>query len=969
VYCIWRSSCMSSSKIEIVIIFSFETRIWGVPLKGEKGDFVTTFAIIGGGFSGACLTAALLRACGPSTSVVLIERSGVPGLGVAYGTQCSGHLLNVRAQNMSAIADDPQHFLRWARLHYDCSVEPGDYVPRQVYGRYAQSVLQEAREATAATFECKRDDAIAVRKIEGRAEITLRGGEKIVADKVVLALGNFPPADPRFSRPSPRYISNPWSARALDDIDQDGSILLVGSGLTSVDVGISLRARGFKGKIHLLSRHGLLPQPHRAAQPWPAFWSEDSPRTARGLLRLIRSQVARAENENGDWRAVIDSLRPFAQKIWDSLPVQEQRRFLRHLRAYWDVHRHRVAPPIGAMLAAELGEGKMEVHAGRIVEYGEVDDAVEVAYRERHSGEFLTLQVDHVINCTGPDADARRIDDPLLKDLLHHGLVRPDVLSLGLDTGEDGALLDARGEPSDLFYTLGPLRKGNLWETTAVPEIRAQAADLALHLAASAQREIQLQQPLGDFAQIRDGSMYFEQCYLGCLAHASYILISQGEAVIVDPQRDVEMYCKAAEAHGAKISHIFETHLHADFVSGHKELAARTGARIYIGARANAAFPHVAAHDGFELRVGAMRLQVLETPGHTPESICLIVTDEEKSPKPWAILTGDTLFLGDVGRPDLSKTHTPAQLAGMLYDSLHQKILTLPDDVLVYPAHGAGSLCGRNMRSERSSTIGTERLTNCALQIKNRDEFVEELTSNLPSRPDYFVQDAELNRQGASALSELPELRAISAQELAAELANGANVLDVRPGDAFATSHVPGSINIALSGQFASWAGIVLGLSARPILIADTAEQLSEARMRLARVGIEDVLGYLQDGIKGWMEAGFAAASLKSISVEILHGWQRTTSIHVIDVRRTPEFEAAHIADAFSIPLDGAIGGALPLQHDALFAVHCKSGYRSTIACSLLQRAGFRNVVNVVGGVDAWLEAKLPVVSEEAVEV
>jgi glyoxylase-like metal-dependent hydrolase (beta-lactamase superfamily II) len=267
--------------------------------------------------------------------------------------------------------------------------------------------------------------------------------------------------------------------------------------------------------------------------------------------------------------------------------------------------------------------------------------------------------------------------------------------------------------------------------------------------------------------------MYFEQFYLGCLAHASYMLISEGEAVVVDPQRDVDLYCDAAGARGAKIRHIFETHLHADFVSGHKELAARTGANIYIGAPANAAFPHIAVKEGFELRVGKMRLQVLETPGHTLESICLLVTDEEKSQKPWAILSGDTLFLGDVGRPDLSTTHTPAQLAGMLYDSLHEKILTLPDDVLVYPAHGAGSLCGRNMRAERSSTIGVERLTNYALQIASREEFIRELTANLPARPNYFLQDAELNREGASALSELPALVARSCSRSGARRDSG----------------------------------------------------------------------------------------------------------------------------------------------------------------------------------------------------
>ncbi len=280
--------------------------------------------------------------------------------------------------------------------------------------------------------------------------------------------------------------------------------------------------------------------------------------------------------------------------------------------------------------------------------------------------------------------------------------------------------------------------------------------------------------------------VHFEQFYLGCLAHASYLLASQGEAVVVDPQRDVDIYLKAAEEQGAKIRHIFETHLHADFVSGHKELAARTGAKIYIGASACAGFAHVDVRDGFELRVGKMVIRALDTPGHTPESICLVIVDEGKSPQPWAVLTGDTLFIGDVGRPDLSKEHTPAELAGMLYDSLQNKLLALGDDVLVYPAHGAGSLCGRNMRAERSSTIGTERLTNYALQIKSRAEFIRQLTTNLPARPEYFLQDAEINRQGASALTDIGELPAITAAELKSMLDEGAIALDVRAGDQFA---------------------------------------------------------------------------------------------------------------------------------------------------------------------------------------
>jgi len=463
--------------------------------------------------------------------------------------------------------------------------------------------------------------------------------------------------------------------------------------------------------------------------------------------------------------------------------------------------------------------------------------------------------------------------------------------------------------------------------------------------------------------------MYFEQFYLGCLAHASYMLGSGGEALVVDPQRDVDLYLKAADEHGLKISHIFETHLHADFVSGHKELAARTGARIYIGEKAGATYPHVDAHDGYELQVGQCRISVLETPGHTPESVCLVVTDLEKSQKPWAVLTGDTLFIGDVGRPDLSESHTPEELAGLLYDSLHKKLMKLPNEVLVYPAHGAGSLCGRNMRAERSSTIGTERLTNYALQIRNRSEFVHQLTSNLPARPDYFQQDAEINREGAASLDELPELPLIPAAKLSAMMDDGTPALDVRPPEEFAAGHVPGSINIGLSGQFASWAGALLGLESRPVLIADSQARIDEARMRLARVGIEELSGYLESGVSGWTQAGFSLAHLPQITAQDLNQRRRDPGLHVLDVRRAGEWEAGHVAEAHLWPLD-RFKEALPLVDKTMpMAVHCKSGYRSTIACSLLMRAGYRNVINVVGGFDAWQTAQLLVTKDATIAV
>jgi len=471
--------------------------------------------------------------------------------------------------------------------------------------------------------------------------------------------------------------------------------------------------------------------------------------------------------------------------------------------------------------------------------------------------------------------------------------------------------------------------------------------------------------------------MFFDQFYLTCLAHASYMIGSDGEAAVVDPQRDVDIYMTAAAEQNLKIRHIFETHLHADFVSGHKELAARTGATIYIGARANAGFSHVPLTDGFEVKMGAVRIRALETPGHTPESVCLVVTEETKSsdcksPQPCMVLTGDTLFIGDVGRPDLSRTHTPRQLAGLLYDSLHEKLLALPDAVKVYPAHGAGSLCGRAMRAERSSTIGTERLTNYALQIASRDEFIAQLTTNLPTRPEYFLEDAEINRSGAGALTELPPLPGLSPAEVQTLLRQDANVLDVRPGDGFAAGHVPGSINIALSGQFASWAGGILGIHSRPVLVGDSDAQIEEARLRLARVGIEDVRGYLAGGVAAWQKAGLPVLKTAQISAQELDQKLRDGSVRavdVLDVRREGEWQAGHIEHVQCRALDSFAQGVPTMDRERAVAVHCKSGYRSMIACSLLERAGHRNVVNVAGGFDAWHAARLPEVVEQLAKV
>jgi uncharacterized NAD(P)/FAD-binding protein YdhS len=438
-------------------------------------------AILGGGFTGATLAAQLLRQSSGPLSVIVVDQSPSPGRGVAYGTQYGWHLLNVPAKNMSALPDDPDHFLHWAETNYDCAVEPGSYLPRRIYGQYVESVLRDVT-AFNSNLEWKHDQASGISRSGELTAVHLRSGETVLAEKVVLAVGNFPPSDPLLpgkARKSSRYVPFAWSADALEGITQDTNILLVGSGLTAVDQVVALRARGFRGTIHLLSRRGLLPQRHLKTSTWPAFWNHDSPRTARGLFRLVRRQIHLAQTQGNDWRAVIDSLRPFTQQIWKLLPTVEKRRFLRHLRPYWEVHRHRVAPEIGSLLAYQLVNKNIQIHAGRVTDYHESDRAVEIIYHDRASGQEVRLRVDRVINCTGPETDCRKFDSPLLRNLREQGLIRPDELYLGLDATDDGALIHAQDESSDSLYTVGPTRKGQLWETTAVPEIRDQVAALS----------------------------------------------------------------------------------------------------------------------------------------------------------------------------------------------------------------------------------------------------------------------------------------------------------------------------------------------------------------------------------------------------------------------------------------------------------------------------------------------------------
>ena len=440
--------------------------------------------IIGGGFCGTALAVQLARR-DPELKVAIIDSGRIPGQGLAYGTTYQCHVLNVPAKNMSAFPEDPEHFVRWARHHYDPDVQDGSFLPRMVYGRYLASLLKEAAATSGRDLPCFRDEAVTLTRTDVLFSTQLKGGRKLLARAVVIATGNVPPGLSSVSGltdAATRYVTFAWSQTALQGLRGTADVLLIGAGLTSVDLAIALASKGFRGKIQMLSRRGLLPQAHRQTGTWPQFWNEGSPRTVRGLMRLIRNQVRAAAKEGLDWRCVIDALRPVTSDIWRSLPDAERRRFMRHVRPYWDVHRHRVAPEAGERLSGLIREGRIQVHGGRLTNYREDESHATVSYRRRRDGRSEELRVGRVINCTGPEADWRRIDNSLLTSLFAQRLARPDPLFLGLDVDPDGSVLNDQLVPSQRLFAIGPIRKGKLWETTAVPELRQQASNLAEHI-------------------------------------------------------------------------------------------------------------------------------------------------------------------------------------------------------------------------------------------------------------------------------------------------------------------------------------------------------------------------------------------------------------------------------------------------------------------------------------------------------
>ena len=468
--------------------------------------------------------------------------------------------------------------------------------------------------------------------------------------------------------------------------------------------------------------------------------------------------------------------------------------------------------------------------------------------------------------------------------------------------------------------------------------------------------------------------MYIQQLYTGCLSEAAYYIESNGEAAVIDPLRDIDEYLQIANERKASIKYIFETHFHADFVSGHLDLSNATGAPIVYGPETNTKFPVHVARDGEIFKIGDLTIEVLHTPGHTLESTCYLLKD--KNGKDHCVFTGDTLFVGDVGRPDLAQKGeeiTMNDLAGMLYDSIHSKLSPLADDVIVYPAHGPGSACGKNLGPHTSSTIGEEKQTNYAMKAGTKEEFIKEVTEGIPAPPHYFPINAMINKEGYDSLDEvlkqgMTTLSVEDFKKIAAE--EDTVILDTRRAEEFTQEFIPGSISIGLEGRFAEWAGSLLSFDAPMLLVTEPGKE-KETIIRLARVGFSKVKGYLAGGFNSWKKAGEPIDMIINVEAdELMMDLPFDDRLVVVDVRKSAEFADGHLKDAINIPLNDMSNPAsmANLEEDQNIYVHCAGGYRSVIATSLIKRQGIHNLRNIVGGFSSIKEQpKAEIVKETSV--
>ena len=696
-------------------------------LSRERWLYSCHIAIIGGGFSGSVVAANMLRKAAEPLKIALIEKNVEVGRGVAYGTQIASHLLNVRAGNMSALADEPAHFLNWLHRNGYGASTASSFLPRQVYGDYLGALLKEAETKARSGVVLQRifGEAVAIETTAGGMMIYLKDGKFLWAQKAVLALGNFPaslPAPIAALENRELYVRDGWDAEAFAGLNPEDSILIVGTGLTMADAIAALHEKGFQGQIYAVSRHGLMPCRHQPKTFFPPFIEpKTAPKTARGLLHLVRGEVRSAAAKGQDWRGTIDAIRPVTQQLWQALPLPEQKRFLRHVKAYWEVHRHRIAEEIAMRLDTAMQSGQLQHYAGRILTCRELDNRVAVTIRERGTPNEKVLLVSRIINCTGSNCNYRQLQHPLLASLQEQNLIRFNELSIGIDTAPNGAVIDANGKVSELLWTLGTPRKGNLWETIAVPEIRVQAASLAEELLQSLNPKA-APPVVGDWSGgnlsllWQRPTLLLRQLFDKESSTYTYLIADRATnaAILVDPvleqvDRDLQLLREL----DLTLCYCLETHIHADHITGTDKLRSLTGCLSILPENAAATCADGYMADGKILHLGSIQIMAIATPGHTDSHNAYLINGTY-------LLTGDSLLIRGCGRTDFQNGNP-----GLLYDAVTQKLFTLPDDTLVYPCH--------DYKGQTVSTIGEEKCCNLRLAGRSRCQFIELMNSlNLP---------------------------------------------------------------------------------------------------------------------------------------------------------------------------------------------------------------------------------------------
>jgi len=700
-------------------------------------------AIVGAGFSGTLLASQLLRQAQHPLRLLLIERSGRFGPGLAYGTEEPGHLLNVSAGAMSAWPDDPSHLLRWLDLNRSAladllpaGVDASTFLPRQVYGLYLQSILEEAASlATGHTsLERLNLELLDLEPLDNRSSMVpgyrlhFDGHPPRQADQVVLAWGNS--ALPPQLKPS-LAIRHGWSADATSDLDPDASVALLGTGLTMVDMLVSLQRQGHRGPIVALSRHGLRPNAHRQVEPLGDWLDpEQTPSTVLGLWRLIRQRVAEAGRKDLDWRAVIDGLRPRTQQLWSRLDLHERRRFLRHVSVIWDVHRHRIAPELQALLEDLQAHGRLRILAARLLEHTVDEEGLRLRIRRRGaSRKCEAMRVDRLILCTGIPLDYARGQDTLVARLRERGLHQPDALGHGTECDAAGSLLSAGGQFQATLHTLGSPRKGQLWESIAVPELRLQARDLAHTVLKSLPRQLQLLPPRVAASDLAGsaGTLLLRQLFDAQSCTYTYLIADpvSGEAALVDPVLEqLERDLSLLQDLGLRLNVCLETHLHADHITSAGQLRRRTGCRLLVPAAEGIRGADQLLRGDERLQLGGLAIEVIATPGHTAEHMAYRIGDSH-------LFSGDALLIRGCGRTDFQNGDP-----GQLYDSL-QRLLGLPDAMLVYPCH---DYMGRSHTS-----IDEERRLNPKLVGRTREAFIQLLQQQQLAPPKRIAEALPAN--------------------------------------------------------------------------------------------------------------------------------------------------------------------------------------------------------------------------------